>query len=174
MPLESRWLFPQVNTYFHFWLCETFCGNIQTSHFLAFFFLWSILIFATLLEVVLDALILYIQRSWTPKNLSVDPWLQPLPYNMVYCTRGGSRGGNCQPKTDKSNFFHHNFVKFGKQHSRNKAIFSSILLSQKCCEIYLISLTVAKPWWDLTTKYYWNRPHNLTGWTSLCIVRCGG
>jgi len=25
--------------------------------------------------------------------------------------------------------------------------------------LYFISLTVEKPWWDLTTKYYWNRHH---------------
>jgi len=49
------------------------------------------------------------------------------------------------PKTYKSNSFHYDFVQFGKHHSRCKAIFSSIVLSQKCCEVYFISLAVAKP-----------------------------
>ena len=70
-----------------------------------------------------------------------------IPSNPV---RGGSRGGD---------------RRFGKQHSRYKAILSSIVLSQQCCELYF-SLTVAKPLCDLTTKSYWNRPHlpNLTSW----------
>jgi len=46
------------------------------------------------------------------------------------------------PKTYESNFIHHDFVQFGKQHSRYKAILSSIVLSQQCCEVYFISLTV--------------------------------
>jgi len=33
------------------------------------------LISAKFFEVVLDAFIIYIQKSWTPKNLSVDRWL---------------------------------------------------------------------------------------------------
>jgi len=38
--------------------------------------------------------------------------------------RVGSRGGTiAPPKTYESNFIHHNFVRFGKQHSRYKAIF---------------------------------------------------
>jgi len=72
---------------------------------------------------------------------------------------GADPGGAIDPpKTYKSNFFHHNFVQFGNQHSRYKAILSSIVLSQQCYEVYFISLTVAKPLWDLTTWYYWNRP----------------
>ena len=61
--------------------------------------------------------------------------------------------------------FYHEFVQFGKQHSWYKAIFSSIVLSQQCCEVYFISLTVAKPLCNMATKYYWNRyPPNLAGW----------
>jgi len=48
-------------------------------------------------------------------------------------------GAIAPPKTYESKFFHHNFVQFGKKHSRNKAILSSILLSQQCCEVYFIS-----------------------------------
>jgi len=40
---------------------------------------------------------------------------------------------------------------------RYKAILLSIVLSQQCCEVYFISPTVAKPLWDLASKYYWNR-----------------
>ena len=57
------------------------------------------------------------------------------------------------PKTYVGNFIHHCFVQFRKQHARLKAILSSIILSQQCCEVYFISLTVAKPIWDLTTRY---------------------
>jgi len=64
----------------------------------------------------------------------------------------GAIGIIAPPKTYESIFIHHNFVKFGKQHSRYKAILSSTVLSQRCCEVYFIFLTVAKPLWDLTTK----------------------
>ena len=50
----------------------------------------------------------------------------------------------------KSNFIHHDFLQFGKQCSRYKAILSSIILSQQCCEAYFIPLAVAKP---LRTDY---------------------
>jgi len=50
-----------------------------------------------------------------------------------------------------------------KQHSRYKAMLSSIVLSQQSCEVYFIPLTVAKPLWDLTAKY----PPNITGWIHL-------
>ena len=62
------------------------------------------------------------------------------------------------------NFIHHDFVQFGKQHSRYKAILPSIVLSQQCCDAYFIYLTVAKPLWDLTTKFCWNRPPPWTYW----------
>jgi len=52
-------------------------------------------------------------------------------------------------KTYENNYIHHNFVQLRKQHSRYKATLSSIILSQQCCEAYLISLAVAKPLWDL-------------------------
>jgi len=44
---------------------------------------------------------------------------------------GGSSGGAIDPpKTYESNFYHHDFIKFGKQHSRYEAILPSIVLSQ--------------------------------------------
>ena len=76
-------------------------------------------------------------------------------------SRGGSRRGDAPPpETYKSNFIRHDFVQFGKQYSRIKAILSSIVFSQQCCSVYCIFLTVAKPLCDLTTTYYWNRPHH--------------
>jgi len=47
---------------------------------------------------------------------------------------------NAPPKTYESNFFHHNFVEFRKQHSRYPSILSSIVLSLQCCEVYFIFL----------------------------------
>jgi len=68
--------------------------------------------------------------------------------------QGEAIGAIVPPKTYESNFFHHNIVQARKQHSRHKASFSFIVLSQQCCEVYFISFTVAKPLGDLTTKYY--------------------
>jgi len=62
--------------------------------------------------------------------------------------RGGSRGenwGDRSPKTYESNFIHHDFAQFGKQYERYKAILSPIALSQQCCEVDYISLTVVNP-----------------------------
>jgi len=54
-------------------------------------------------------------------------------------------GAIAPSKTYESDIVHHDFVKFGKQQSRYKVILSSIVLSQRCSEVYFISLTVAKP-----------------------------
>jgi len=62
--------------------------------------------------------------------------------NSAHCAlstqsyRGGSRGGDWgdrPSKTYESNFIHHDFLQFGKPHSRYKAILSSTVLSQQCC-----------------------------------------
>jgi len=66
-------------------------------------------------------------------------------------------GGDCDdrpPKTYECNFFHHDFVQFGKQHSRHEYIVPSIVLSKQCCEVYFISLTLVNPYLDQTNKYY--------------------
>jgi len=42
-------------------------------------------------------------------------------------------------------FIQHDFVHVRNKHSRFKVILSSIVLSQQCCEVYFVSLTVAKP-----------------------------
>ena len=39
--------------------------------------------------------------------------------------------------------------------------------SQHCCEVCFISLIVGKSLWDLTTKYFWNRPPpTLLAWSA--------
>jgi len=58
------------------------------------------------------------------------------------------------PTTVESHFIHHNFLQFGKKHSRYKIISSSTVLSNQCCGVLFIALTVAKPLCDLITKYY--------------------
>ena len=42
------------------------------------------------------------------------------------------------------------FCNSGKRHSRCKDILWSYVLSQQCCDVYFISLTVGKPLWNLT------------------------
>ena len=99
------------------------------------------------------------------------PW-RILTSHIVLCTTWKSEAdpgramGTIEPqKNYKSNFVRHDFLQLGKQHSRYKAILPSIVLSQHCCEVYFIPLTVAKPLPDLTAKYYWNLPPpSLTGW----------
>jgi len=54
-------------------------------------------------------------------------------------------GAIAPPKTYENNFFHHEFVQFGKHHSLHKATLSSSVLSQQCCRVYFISLTVLSP-----------------------------
>jgi len=58
----------------------------------------------------------------------------------------GAIGAIAPTKTYKSNFDHHDFEQFKKQHSPSpyKAILLSIILSQECCEVCFMSLTVAK------------------------------
>jgi len=58
---------------------------------------------------------------------------------------GRIQGDYRRPKTWESNFIHHIFLQSGKQHLRYKAILPSIVLSQQCCEVYFIFLTVANP-----------------------------
>ena len=52
---------------------------------------------------------------------------------------GVGNWGDRPPKTYKSNFFPHDFVQFGKQHSRYRAILPSIVLSEQCCEVLYTS-----------------------------------
>jgi len=88
--------------------------------------------------------------------------------------RGGSKGGgDLPPKTYESNSIHHDFVQFGKQHSRYKAILPSIVLSQKCCEVYFISLTPVNSQWYWLPNITEIDPPKHTGWIrpwSPCIM----
>jgi len=78
-------------------------------------------------------------------------------------------GAISPPKTCESNFIHHDFVQFGKQHSQLKEILSSIVLSQQCCDVYFTSLRVATQWWDLTNQILLKSPTlNHTGFICTC------
>jgi len=61
---------------------------------------------------------------------------------------------DCHPKTYESTFIHHDFVQFGKQHSRYKAILSSIVFAQQCCEVGYAAPDLdggepgAQAWWE--------------------------
>jgi len=82
--------------------------------------------------------------------------------------RGGSTGGDWgdrPPKTYQSDLVHQDFVQLGKQHSWQRVISLSIVLSQQFCEAYFISLIVAKLLWDLISKY---APPKVTGWIRSC------
>jgi len=54
----------------------------------------------------------------------------------------GQLGRSPSAKPTKVTFFTMIFLQFVKQHSRYKAILSSIVLPQQCCEVYFIFLTV--------------------------------
>jgi len=116
-----------------------------------------------------SSLLLQKRIGWNRALSSQIPWASRTHHSQHYLrvcqkhaiSRGGYRGaiGAIAPqKSYANNFIHHYFVQFGKQYSRYKAISSSFVLSQQCCEAYFVSLTVANPLWDLTTKHYWNRP----------------
>jgi len=75
-------------------------------------------------------------RLW--RNVCNTNWKQSRGSGV---SKGGG-GDRLPPKTYRSNFFHHDFVQFGKQHSRYKAILTSTGLSQQCCEVYFMSLAV--------------------------------
>ena len=69
----------------------------------------------------------------------------PLWWSSQGRIQVGAIGAIGPPKTYESNFFHHDFEQFRKQHSQYKAVLPSIVLSQKCCEVYFISLMVMNP-----------------------------
>jgi len=57
-------------------------------------------------------------------------------HDEAYLFWGGSKGeigAIASPIIYESNFIHHDFLQFGKQHSRYKVILSSIVLSQQFC-----------------------------------------
>jgi len=66
---------------------------------------------------------------------------------LVKQKQGGSRGaiGGSLLETYENIFIRHNFLQFGKQHSWYKPVLSSIVLSQQCCAVYFITLTIANP-----------------------------
>ena len=104
------------------------------------------------------------QNSALVKWVAMPCTLRYSFYPWLCFGAGADPGGAIAPLKPTKITIHHDFLQFGKQHSRHKAVLSSILLSQHCCKVYFIPLTAAKPLWDLTTKYYWNLPPNVTGW----------
>ena len=60
---------------------------------------------------------------------------------LDYSCKGGPMGAS-PSDTYEINFIHNDFVQFVKQHSRYKVIFTSIILSQQCCEVYFISYSI--------------------------------
>jgi len=76
---------------------------------------------------------------------------------------GGSRVGKLPPLKPTKGFLFTMIFTIRKQHLQSKTILPSTVLSQQCCGVYFIPLTVKKPLWDLTTKYYWSRAP-LTCW----------
>jgi len=55
-------------------------------------------------------------------------------YLVTGANPGKAVGAIVPPKTYESKFIHDDFVQFGKQHSRYKAILPPIVLSEKCCD----------------------------------------
>ena len=85
---------------------------------------------------------------------------------------GGSRGsdwGDRPPKTYESNFFHHDFVQFGEQHSRYKAILTSIVLPQSVVKYtwYLLNSSELVMRLDCQILLI-SSPPKLTGWICPC------
>jgi len=71
------------------------------------------------------------------------PWKpQGLQYLHLRGVSRGLIGAIAHPKTYESNFIHHNFVQFGKQHSRYKAILCSLLFCHNSFVKYTPSLYV--------------------------------
>jgi len=93
--------------------------------------------------------------SSSPQRFSATP---PSAYLI---NQGQIRGRAISPS---QNLRKYNFVQFGKQHDIRP--FYRPLVCHNNFVKYTSPLTAAKPFWDLTTKYYWNRPPpNLSGWT---------
>ena len=74
-----------------------------------------------------------ILNSWCVKAMGVRRGVK------TGANPGGAIEAIAPPKTYELT---HGFVQFEKQHSQYKAILSSSVLSQKCCEVYFISLKV--------------------------------
>jgi len=87
-------------------------------------------------------------ESYYLKHHPTDDFSKMFSKSKSYVTIGTDPRecdwGDRRPKTYGSNFIHHDFVQFGKRHSRYKVILPSIVLSQQCCEVYFISLAMVK------------------------------
>ena len=88
-----------------------------------------------------------------------------------FAWRNGSRGVISPLKQAKVTLF--TMIVCNSENSiRNKAILSFHCYVEQCCKVYFIPLTVAKTLWDLTTKYYCNRPQTLlAGFAPICMLK---
>ena len=92
---------------------------------------------------------------------------------ILFKCKGGSRraiGAIAPPKTYESNFVHHYFVQFEKQHLRIRCHFVvHCFVTGVFGSILHFCYSIAVLLWDLTAKYYRNRPPpSLTGWIRPC------
>ena len=71
------------------------------------------------------------------------------------CSMGGSRRGRSSSQTYESNVFHHDFVQFGKQHSRYVHCFVTTVL-WRILHLSYSSEPVMRL--DYQIHYYWNHP----------------
>ena len=79
--------------------------------------------------------------------------------------QGGDRPNRPPPKTYESNFVDYDFIQFGKEHSRYKAILSSIVLSQPCCKVYYCTSLLQK--WSRNETWLYQISLKLTPLTLL-------
>jgi len=72
------------------------------------------------------------------------PLIRLCLYSQVYAGADPEIqiGAIITSKNLRNSFFHHDFVQFGKQNLRYKVILTSTALSQQCCDVYFMSLTV--------------------------------
>jgi len=148
----SKQRYPPSNCWWSFKLCKNiFCSLLGVAHtcFRSRSQLLTRVLFVCVTKSTSDLSALY--RLSCTMSLTIRILQQRLAAHLrcKIPAKGGSRGGTIRviapSKIYKSDFFHHDFLQFGKQHSRYKAILPSTVLSQKCCEVYFISLTVVNP-----------------------------
>jgi len=109
-------------------------------------------------------------RNKVQKNYFLKIPYQCTPHIHVARDRSGQgriQGGTIRaiapPKPTKVTLF--TLIFYNSENSiRDVRPFCRRFLWQQCCHVYFIPVTIAKPLWDLTTKYYWNRPPNVIGW----------
>jgi len=89
--------------------------------------------------------------------------LCPIPYHFYLVLPRSRHERLSRSKTYGNNCVHHDLYNstIRKTAFATLGYFASPVLSQQCCEVDFISVTVVNPRWDLTTKNYWNPPPHL-------------